>query len=52
MHFKRKALNEVRAEEVKQLKLDGNEPILKGASWLLVKRPEQRFLGVQQSWMG
>jgi transposase len=35
-----KAINEVRAEEVKQLKLDGYEPILKGARWLLLKRPE------------
>ena len=35
-----KAINEVRAEEVKQLKLDGYEPILKGTRWLLLKRPE------------
>ena len=35
-----KAINEVRAEEVKQLKLDGYEPILKGARWILLKRPE------------
>lgn len=35
-----KALNEVRAAEAKQLKLDGYEPILKGAKWLLLKRPE------------
>jgi transposase len=35
-----KAINEVRAEEVKQLKIDGYEPILKGARWLLLKRPE------------
>ena len=35
-----KAINEVRAEEVKQLQQDGYEPILKGARWLLLKRPE------------
>jgi transposase len=35
-----KALDEVRAAEVKQLKKDGYEPILKGARWLLLKRPE------------
>lgn len=34
------ALNEVRAGEVKQLKRDGYEPHLKGARWLLLKRPE------------
>jgi transposase len=35
-----KALNDVRAAEVKQLKADGYEPILKGARWILLKRPE------------
>jgi transposase len=35
-----KALDEVRAAEVRQLKQDGYEPILKGAKWLLLKRPE------------
>jgi transposase len=35
-----KAINDVRAAEVKQLKQDGYEPILKGARWLLLKRPE------------
>ena len=35
-----KALDEVRAAEVKQLKQDGYEPILKGAKWLLLKRLE------------
>ncbi len=35
-----KAINDVRAAEVKQLKADGYEPILKGARWLLLKRPE------------
>jgi transposase len=35
-----KAINAVRAEEVKQLKLGGYEPILKVARWLLLKRPE------------
>ena len=35
-----KAINDVRATEVKQLKQDGYEPVLKGARWLLLKRPE------------
>jgi transposase len=35
-----KAINEVRVAEVKQLKDEGYEPILKGAKWLLLKRPE------------
>ena len=35
-----KAMNEVRAAEVKELKRDGYEPHLKGARWLLLKRPE------------
>lgn len=35
-----KAINEVRTEEVRQLKKDGYEPILKGGRWLLLKRPE------------
>jgi transposase len=35
-----KAIDKVRAAEVKQLKHDGYEPILKGARWLLLKRPE------------
>lgn len=35
-----KAINEVRASEVKQLVKDGFEPILKGTKWLLLKRPE------------
>jgi transposase len=35
-----KAINDVRAAEVKQLKADGYEPILTGARWLLLKRPE------------
>jgi transposase len=35
-----KAINEVRATEVKQLKQDGYEPILTGARWVLLKRPE------------
>lgn len=34
------AINDVRAAEVKQLKRDGYEPVLKGARWLLLKRPE------------
>jgi transposase len=35
-----KAINEVRAAEAKQLVKDGYEPVLKGAKWLLLKRPE------------
>lgn len=35
-----KAIDEVRAAEVRQLKQDGYEPILKGSRWLLLKRPE------------
>lgn len=34
------AINHVRAAEVKQLKSDGYEPVLKGCRWLLLKRPE------------
>ena len=35
-----KAIDEVRAGEVKQLKADGYEPILKHSRWCLLKRPE------------
>lgn len=35
-----KAIDEVRAEEVKQLKADGYDPILKNGRWCLLKRPE------------
>jgi transposase len=35
-----KAIDKVRAAEVKQLKQDGYEPVLKGSRWLLLKRPE------------
>lgn len=35
-----KAIDKVRAAEVKQLKADGYEPILTGSRWLLLKRPE------------
>ena len=35
-----KAIDKVRAAEVKQLLADGYEPILKGCRWLLLKRPE------------
>jgi transposase len=37
-----KGINEVRAAEVKELLEGGYEPILKGAKWLLLKRPENR----------
>ena len=35
-----KAIDQVRAAEVKQLKADGYEPVLKNSRWLLLKRPE------------
>lgn len=35
-----KAIDQVRAAEVKALKADGYEPVLKGSRWLLLKRPE------------
>jgi len=35
-----KALDEVRAKEVKALAADGYEPVLKHSRWLLLKRPE------------
>lgn len=35
-----KAIDQVRAAEVKQLVADGYEPILKRSRWLLLKRPE------------
>ncbi len=38
-----KALDKVRAAEVKQLREDGYEPVLKGARWLLLKRPENQI---------
>jgi transposase len=38
-HFN-KALDEVRAEEARQMKRDGYEPVLKHSRWCLLKRPE------------
>uniref|UniRef100_UPI003AF80F6C transposase n=2 Tax=Thiolapillus sp. TaxID=2017437 RepID=UPI003AF80F6C len=38
-HFS-KALNKVRAGEVKELKAKGYEPVLTKSRWLLLKRPE------------
>jgi transposase len=35
-----KAINEIRAQEARQLKADGYEPVLKHAKWCLLKRPE------------
>ena len=35
-----KALDEIRAEEAKQLVKDGYEPVLKKSRWCLLKRPE------------
>ena len=40
MQLMGKAIDKVRAQEVKELKAAGYEPILKGARWLLLKRPE------------
>jgi transposase len=37
-----KALDEVRAGEVRRLKADGYEPVLKHSRWCLLKRPENR----------
>jgi len=42
MQTMNKALDKIRAAEVRQLKEDGYEPILKGARWLLLKRPENQ----------
>lgn len=39
MHFN-KAIDKVRAEEARQLKRDGYEPVLKKSRWLLLKRRE------------
>ena len=38
-HFS-KAIDEVRAQEARQMKQDGHEPILKRTRWCLLKRPE------------
>jgi len=35
-----KAIDEVRANEVKELKAKGKEPVLTGSRWCLLKRPE------------
>ena len=35
-----KAIDDVRAQEVKTLKAEGYEPVLKRTRWLLLKRPE------------
>ena len=35
-----KAIDKVRAEEVKKLEADGYDPVLKRSRWLLLKRPE------------
>jgi transposase len=40
MQLMGKALDKVRASEVKELAAAGYEPILKGARWLLLKRPD------------
>src|SRR5260370_7570209 len=37
-HFS-KAIDEIRAEESRQLKRDGYEPVLKHSRWCLLKRP-------------
>lgn len=40
-----KAINDVRAAEVKQLREDGYEPLLTGSRWVLLKRPENLTKG-------
>src|SRR5262249_26035370 len=40
MQAMNQAIDEVRAEEVRRLKGDGYEPVLKHARWCLLKRPE------------
>jgi len=35
-----KAIDKVRAEEAKKMKVDGYDPVLKKTRWLLLKRPE------------
>jgi transposase len=40
MQAMNKAIDAVRAEEVRRLKRDGYEPVLKHARWCLLKRPE------------
>lgn len=35
-----KAIDNIRAEEAKQMKVDGYEPVLRKTRWLLLKRPE------------
>lgn len=42
MQHMSKAIDDVRSAEVKQLKRDGYEPVLTGARWLLLKRPENQ----------
>lgn len=37
-----KKVDKLRAEETRQLKADGYEPILKHSRWCLLKRPENR----------
>lgn len=39
-----KAIDEVRADEARQLKADGYEPVLTKTRWLLLKRPENLTL--------
>jgi transposase len=39
MHFN-KAIDKVRASEVRELEQKGLEPVLKKSRWLLLKRPE------------
>lgn len=40
-----KKIDKVRAEETRQMKQDGYEPILKHSRWCLLKRPENRTPG-------
>ena|SRR6056297_1148713 len=44
-------LNKVRAEEARQRKDDGYEPVLKNSRWCLLKRPEN-LTSNQRRWLG
>jgi len=37
-----RAQDKVRVADVKQLKADGYQPVLKGSRWMLLKRPRRR----------
>jgi transposase len=45
MSHRSKAIDKVRAEEVKRLKAQGKRPVLTGTRWCLLKRPENLTAG-------